>query len=334
MPPVDRTLAAAAARYRRSGADRPFGNPRRYHDTALEGYFWRITEPRGGTVVIVMASVNRDATGRPWGTVAIAAHPGFAVRDVIADDACGTGSGVGVTITDGGRMLLDGADDRLLVDLGGDTRLAVLIEERTRWPRRAFGGIGIGHAVPGLSQYWHPHLLSGQASGFAVLGGRECDLTGASVYAEKHWSPTGFPTEWWWGQAHGFDDPDVCVAFAGGRIGHGPLRVRATALAVALGSTVIAAAQPLHPIRTVLSPGHWQLSARSARYTIEIEGDANGNVAHRLPIPIAAERRHEPEAAHQHLAGALRLSVRRGRRLIYRGESALAGLERGTGASR
>jgi hypothetical protein len=52
-------------------------------------------------------------------------------------------------------------------------------------------------------------------------------------------------------------------------------------------------------------------------------------VPHRLPVPIPTERRHAPEVAVQHLSASLALTVRSGRRIVFRGESALAGLERG-----
>ena len=58
-------------------------------------------------------------------------------------------------------------------------------------------------------------------AGARPRGGRRprIDLDGAVAYAEKNWSNGGFPASWWWGQAHGFGDADVCVAFAGGRAG-------------------------------------------------------------------------------------------------------------------
>ena len=38
------------------------------------------------------------------------------------------------------------------------------------WPRRAFGGLGGAHAIPGLSQYWHPHLFAAGVRGRVVAG--------------------------------------------------------------------------------------------------------------------------------------------------------------------
>ena len=65
--------------YRRTGADPPFGDPRRAHGTRFEGYYWRITDAAAGRVAIALCGVCRDAAG-PWAIVALAAHPGGLVR--------------------------------------------------------------------------------------------------------------------------------------------------------------------------------------------------------------------------------------------------------------
>jgi len=53
-----------------------------------------------------------------------------------------------------------------------------------------------------------------------------------------------------------------------------------------------------------------------------------GVAPHVLDVPVPGERRTLPRS-HQHLAGRLALTVHRGGRLLFRGESALAGLEHG-----
>jgi hypothetical protein len=218
----------------------------------------------------------------------------------------------------------------LQVDLGPDARVDVRFEDAVHWPRGAFGGIGAAHAIPALSQYWHPHLLGGRVVGTATIGGRELDLDGAAVYGEKNWGRGGFPPAWWWGQAQGFAREDVCVAFAGGRAGVGRAQVLATSLVVRVGDDVVRAVRPLHPIRVEVGARGWRFRARTARHTIELEGQANGTPPHALPIPIAAERRNLEGAAAQYLASEVRLLVRRGRRTLFSGDSALAGLERGS----
>jgi hypothetical protein len=59
---------------------------------------------------------------------------------------------------------------------------------------------------------------------------------------------------------------------------------------------------------------------------VELEGEAVGAPAV-LPVPVVAERRAEPRSQ-QYLAGRLRVEVRRGGRVWWRGASELAGLER------
>lgn len=62
---------------------------------------------------------------------------------------------------------------------------------------------------------------------------------------------------------------------------------------------------------------------------LRVEGHANGTPPHLLPVPEPRARRHREGAAAQHLAGELRLTLRRRGRTVFDGTSALAGLERG-----
>jgi tocopherol cyclase len=64
----------------------------------------------------------------------------------------------------------------------------------------------------------------------------------------------------------------------------------------------------------------------------EVEGHANGTPPHLLPVPDPAARRHRENAAAQHPAGELRVTLRRRGRTLFRGASVLAGLERGSAA--
>jgi hypothetical protein len=314
--------------YRSTGADPPFGDPHRPHGVVMEGWFWRITHPASGAVVVALAGVNRAGDGLSWGTVGLAAHPGGFSRASVVDGAEAAPDG-GLRI---GEALV--ADPRAVrLDLGEDARLEIELEEPVRWPHRAFGGLGAAQTIPGLSQYWHPWLLRARVSGFAIAGGRRIDLDGAVAYAEKNWSNGGFPEAWWWGQAHGFsDDPDALVAFAGGRAGVGPVRMTATALVISAGGELVRLVRPLQPLRVGVDAQGWRFSGRTAGgVTVEVEGHANGTAPHRLPIPLPAERRHHEDAATQHLAGELRVVLRRRGRTVYAGTSALAGLERGDG---
>jgi hypothetical protein len=61
---------------------------------------------------------------------------------------------------------------------------------------------------------------------------------------------------------------------------------------------------------------------------VELEGEAVAGEEHVLPVPDLATRRSAP-AAHEHLAARLRVVMRRRGRLVYAGESELAGFELG-----
>jgi hypothetical protein len=311
--------------YRRTGADLPFGDPRRPHGVAMEGWFWRLTSVASGDVVVVLAGVNRDRDGRAWGTAGVAAHPGGFSAAIAVPEAVADATG---RVEIGDALLA--TPSSVLVRLP-NVSVDVELDRPGRWPRRAFGALGAAHAIPGLSQYWHPWLLRARVFGSAVVAGREIDLDGAVAYAEKNWSNGGFPERWWWGQAHGFaDDPDACVAFAGGRAGPGRLRFTATSLVVSAGGEMMRLVRPLQPLRVDVGAAGWRLSGRTAGgVSVTVEGQANGTPPHLLPVPVPAERRHEEAAATQHLAGQLQLTLRRRGRTLFAGTSTLAGLEQG-----
>jgi hypothetical protein len=307
--------------YRRTGADPPFGDPGAHHHVAMEGYFWRIADAASGTVIVAFTGVSRDRDGGSWGTVGLAAHPGGFVRTAVVGRADGDPRRLAV---DAGGMLR--ADARGLdVDLGPGARLRARFHGQTAWSRASLGGIGLGQLVPGLRQYWHPHMLDARVEGTAELGDRRLGLGGARAYGEKNWTPYagGFPRAWWWGQA--FPEEDVSVAFAGGRL----LGMGAGAVAVRLGGELVHAAGPPAPLRMRLGEGTWRLQARTARDVITIEGHANGTSPYRLPVPVPHERRAEPDVSAMHLAGEVHVRVRRGRRVRFQGSSSLAGLEHG-----
>jgi hypothetical protein len=76
--------------------------------------------------------------------------------------------------------------------------------------------------------------------------------------------------------------------------------------------------------------GGWHLRGRTPRWTVTVEADAEGTEPHGLPVPLPALRRNLEGGARQHLAGRLALTVTRRGATVFRGESRLAGLERGT----
>ena len=77
-----------------------------------------------------------------------------------------------------------------------------------------------------------------------MLGGRRLRLDGARAYAEKNWGP-GFAGRWWWGQANAFPDPDLGVAFAGGRLPLLGASAAPTAVVLRQGERVLRLAPPL-----------------------------------------------------------------------------------------
>ncbi len=331
MPPLPGLpFAHGLAALRRTGADLPFGDPRAHHGVAMEGYFWRLTDVAAGRVVVALLGVSRDPAGGAWGTVALAAHPGE-VRSAVVARAEADPRALRVRALDGADVVLEADEARLRVDLGPGARLDVELRDRVGWPAgRPFGGVGPAHAVPGLSQYWHPHLLGARVAGAAELGEEHVALDGASAYAEKNWGAGGFPPEWWWGQAQGFAREDVCVAFAGGHAGLGPLRVPAAALVVRLGDEVVRLVRPPEVLRTEVDGRAWRLRGRGLRLAVDVEGHTAGGAPHLLPVPLPAQRRVVQGGSAMHLAGTLELTVRRGGRTVFAGASSLAGLEWGT----
>jgi hypothetical protein len=274
-----------------TGATPPFADPAREHRVGMQGTFWRFTDAPGGRVVIVLHGRCRAPDGL-WSVVAIAAHPGGFVDWAIGDG------------------LISAEPDGVRVRLPRSSLEATWDAARP-WPRRMFGGIGPAQVVPGLPQYWHPHLLSGHAD--VTFGGERFPAT---IYAERNWGDD-FPADWWWGQA---SLTDATVAFAGGRVlGRAP-----TAAVVMVGDRLTQVLPPFGRVVTSTAPGHWRVRGGS----VEIEAEADPAAAHILPVPIPAERRVEMRS-HQHLAGRLSVVVTRRGGVRYRGESSLAGLERG-----
>jgi hypothetical protein len=313
------------AAYRRTGADLPFGDPARAHGTAFEGWFWRFTHAPSRTVVIALCGINRDRAGRAWGTVGLAAT-GAGSHSAVVDEAEAVPGELIARAGPADAPACVVEPGRVRVDLGPDAQLEAGVQDAVGFSRRAFGGIGPAHLVPGLSQYWHPTLLAGRTRGHARLNGRDIGLDGAEAYAEKNWGAGGFPDQWWWGQAHGFDpDARACIAFAGGRAGVGRLHVPATAVVARAGGHVVRVVKPLQRLQVSVDDHGWRLRAPG----LEVEGHSNGTEPTLLPIPVPAERRHLPDAAAQHLAGHLRMRLSRRGRTVFEGETTLAGLERG-----
>jgi hypothetical protein len=315
-----------AVRYRSSGADLPFGSLTSRHGVAMEGYFWRFTDTAAQRVVTALIGVQRSSRG-PWALVGLGAHPGRFWRQDVLMDAQARPGGPGARA----GSLFFGDDRRIVVDLAPDARLDVTVSDLKLWPRtRPFGGSSWFQLVPGLNQYWHPWLLGGRAAGTATIGRETWRFSDAQVYAEKNWGSDGFPTMWWWGQAHGFAEQAACVAFAGGEVSTGPFRTKVTALVVRLpDSTLLRLGNPgTSPVRATVTDDSWVLVGRSRFWQVELEGHAPMADALVLPVPLVEERRATPGAL-EHLGATMSVRVRNHGRLVWEGTSRLAGLEHG-----
>ncbi|WP_017791963.1 tocopherol cyclase family protein [Leucobacter salsicius] len=319
--------------YRATGADPLFGRPTRaHHGVAMEGYFWRITDPDTGRVIIALCGANVGPQG-PWATIGLAAWPAGFLRAEARDgawtdpDRLGVRGGTGA----GTHTAAFAADaQRLRVNLGDDARLEAEFHGLRPWPHRMLGSSSVFHMVPGLNQYWHPWLLGGKASGSAVLGDTVWEFRDADVYAEKNWGREGFPESWWWGQAQGFEEPGACVAFAGGIVTAGPMRLEVTALVVQLpdGKVVRLGNPVVSPVRTHTSDERWSLSGRGYGWRIEVEASAPMDQAFVLPVPLPSEHRNVAGDL-EHLAGDLTVRVHRFGRHVWTGHTSLAALEHG-----
>jgi hypothetical protein len=319
-----RTLRSTAGgllrAYRATGADPLPRWPERAHGVPFEGYFWRIVDARGGTVVVALSAVCVGPEG-PWGMSSLATHPGGFARTVVTRTANADRAAFGVRA----EAVLRGDDDRVVVDMGPDARLDVTLADHARWPARRLGPLGLAQVVPWLPQYWQPVVLAASVRGRVRAGALVHDLDGATAYVEKNWGG-GFPRRWWWGHAGNFGD-DVSVSFAGGRVGVAGAQVAPTAIAIRLGRRVIALAPPLDRTRVAVAGDRWRLRTHGRGYRVEIAGEGGGE-PHELLVPLPLQQRAEPHSR-QHLAGELALTLRRGRRLLYAGRSTLAGLELG-----
>jgi tocopherol cyclase len=311
--------------YRATGADQPGGDPLLAHGVAMEGYFWRFTDVARARSVIALIGVNQGPRG-PWATLGLAAWPGSHLAIAAREGAYADPVRVHAASGDA----FDGDDRRVLVDLGPDARLDVRLHDLVRWPRRRWGGSSIFHSVPALNQYWHPWLLGGRATGTVSMDGETWSLDGAQVYAEKNWGKEGFPEAWWWGQAQGFEEPAACVAFAGGLVHAGPLRTTVTALVVRLpDGHVLRLGDPVvSPVETHVTDTTWTLRGRGFGWRVRVDAYAPLADAHVLPVPLPSRHRNTAGAL-EHLGGALSIRVERRGRLVWQGDTTLAGLEHG-----
>ena len=311
-------------RYRRTGADVPYGNPLPSHDTEMEGWFWRVSDEASGRALIALCSVNRHPDG-DWSTTAVGVHPGLTVRSAALPGPRARHTPFSVTAGNDQAGNFSIGADRVHFELD-DLTLDMEFRDRVLWPK-AFGGGGVFSAIPFLNQYWHPYYLGGRASGTVTYAGESWSFDNAKLYAERNWGK-GFPLRWWWGQAHDFGDADVSVAFSGGLLSLGPIARDVNGVVVRVGTTVIRMTPPTL-VRSEIGDNRWRIWGKSRRYEIELDGDGTHLPPHVLPVPLPGERRNI-DTDFEHLGGRLRCTVRESGRLLFDGTSELAGLEVGT----
>lgn len=137
-------------RYRSTGADPLFGHPlRAHHGVAMEGYFWHITDPDTGRVVIALCGANQGPDG-PWATLGLAAWPTGFLRTAAVDGARTDPDRLGVRAGADLRAF-DATGQRLHLDLGPGAGLDMEIRDPLPWPHRALGGSSVFQMVPGLN---------------------------------------------------------------------------------------------------------------------------------------------------------------------------------------
>jgi tocopherol cyclase len=88
-------------------------------------------------------------------------------------------------------------------------------------------------------------------------------------------------------------------------------------------------APPTAWVRSEVADRRWTLRATSWRHHVELYGDGSHREPHVLPVPLPALGRNAA-TDFEHLAGQLRCVVREFGRIIFEGQSELAGLEVGS----
>lgn len=321
----DRALTAArrlavggVAALRRAGADLPGGNLGAAHGTPMEGYYWRIVDDRNERVVVARCAVSGTG-GERRGVLALGAHPpNTFVSAVLGTDVAAAPDRFAVTA--GHR--LTGTLEELRIRFDPACELHAQFTNHRPLPG-IFGGLGVAHLAPGLPTYWTPCAIMADVVGGFSYEGTHADLGGARVHIEKNWG-SGFPDDWWWG--HAFFGDDASVVFAGGRIALPIGSIPATTVVLRLGHKVTCLVPPFAATRCTVGAGTWRVTARRPGWDVEIDGEAGPSPALELPGPMLTGGRVEPGAL-EHLAGRLALVVRSRGRLLYEGESHLAGLE-------
>ena len=288
----------------------------------MEGYFWRFTQARAGRVAIVMCGVSRGARrqrrGRSsgWPRTRAGFFRWAALQDAVADTAA-TACGAGEAFSAG--------PDHLHVDLGPDCRLEASFGAAVGWPRRALGALGAGAARAGAEPVLAPAPVRGRR---ARQRRRGRGLVRARRRARLRGEELGprLPRRRGGGVRRTTSDDDVSVSFAGGPVRVGPARLRGER-----GGRAARRRRAALPPAGVDDAGRGHLAAARP---LRARGWSRSRAS---PTPRPRTRspcRCRPSAAWSTARtttwrASLRVRVTRRGRVVYAGESPLAGLERG-----
>ena len=271
---------------------------------ALDGWFWRFTWP-DGRAAIVLCGVCPG-----WALVGVAQQPGRAGARRSSTTRAPTGRGVRIGTAFAGDAAPRAASTGVDAHLHDVVRVAAPVARHRP---------GRPSAVPA------PVLAAARAAGARRgrrrrLGPRRRDRVRGAQLGRRL--------------------PARVVVGRGARLRRRPgdrrVRRRPGARPAARDRGRRARRRPARPPRRAGARGRARRrrarplgAARPlAAAPVEIEAAADPAAAHVLDVPVPAERRTLPWS-HQHLAGRLRVRVTRRGRLLYEGESALAGLELG-----
>ena len=261
-----------------------------------------------------------------WGMATLAAHPGGFARTAV-EPARRSPTRTRSASRSAARCAATRSG--VHVDLGPDARLDVALDDVVRWPRRALGALGAAHARARASR----STGSRSCSARRVRGRARSAASGSTSTAR---SPTRrrtgrapSPTTGGGATPRRSASRDVMAAFAGGRVRLAGAPVAPTAVVVRLGGELLALAPPLARTRVAAGAAGWRLRTRGAGGVARGDRGRAGRGAARARRARAGRAAHASRARTSTSRGGSTLTVRRGGRLRYRGESALAGLEHG-----
>ena len=283
----------------------------------MEGYYWRLERPGVGALRDrAVRRLPRAATGRGRSSRSRRIPGGF----VRWANAAGGGGRAGRARRRrvGGRRRA-GAARRPSGGSRSTSARTRAWRPCSRAARRGRGGrsarSALAQAVPGLPQYWQP---GGARRARARRGGAR--------RRDRRRSTAGTPTSRRTGAARsrasgGGARPRSATARwrrspAAGSAARSP-RARSSC---APAAPLVRFAPPGAVVTAAAGGGEWRLRARSPRWSVLLEGEAAAP-PHILPVPVPAERRAVMRSEH-HLAGRMRVVLRRGRRVVLRAESA------------